>query len=185
MIDDIISTAKAAMQKTIAALKNDLGKIRTGRASTGLIEHIMVEYYGNPTPLSQVANLGVEDARTITVSPWEKNMVPVIEKAIRTADLDLNPVSAGTLIRVPLPALTEERRKNLARTVRDEAEKSRVAVRNARRDANHSLDQLEKSKDISQDDNRRAQTQIQQLTDSQIAEVDKLAAEKEKDLMSI
>jgi len=177
--------AEQRMQKSIEALKADLGKIRTGRAHTGLVEHVMVEYYGNPTPLSQVANLTLIDARTIGVSPWDKKMVGAIEKAIRESDLGLNPAAQGDLIRVPMPALTEQRRRELAKVVKAEGENARVAVRNLRRDANHALKELLKAKSISEDEERRAQEEVQKLTDRHIAEIDKLLVAKEADLMSV
>jgi ribosome recycling factor len=177
--------AEQRMQKSIEALKADLGKIRTGRAHTGMLEHVMVEYYGNPTPLSQVANLTLVDARTIGVSPWDKKMVGAIEKAIRESDLGLNPATQGDLIRVPMPALTEQRRRELAKVVKSEGENARVAVRNLRRDANHALKELLKAKSISEDEERRAQDEVQKLTDRHIAEIDKLLVAKEADLMSV
>ena len=173
------------MDKTIQAFKGDLAKVRTGRAHTGILDHIQVDYYGNPTPLGQVANLSLLDARTISVTPWEKKMVPAIEKAIRESGLGLNPSSMGELIRVPMPALTEERRRDLTKVVRGEAENARVAVRNIRRDANTGLKELLKSKAISEDDDRRAQDDIQKLTDRYIAEIDKALAAKEADLMAV
>lgn len=180
-----MSDAKNRMIKSIATLKNELAKLRTGRAHPGLLEHVKVDYYGNLTPLSQVATINVENARMLTVTPWEKNMVPVIEKAIQTSDLGLNPATAGQVIRVPLPPLTEERRKELARVVRDEAEKAKVAIRNVRREANQSLKDLLKEKSVSEDEERRAQNNIQKITDEHISEVDKMSSQKEKDLMSI
>ena len=185
MIADITRAAEDRMKKSVSALKDDLMKLRTGRAHPSLLEHIMVDYYNSPTPLSQVANIAVENARTLTVTPWEKDMVAKIEKAIVTADLGLNPSTAGTVIRVPLPALTEERRKNLTKVVRDEAEKARVAVRNIRREANTDCKDLVKAKEISEDDERRAQVAVQKITDKYIAEIDQVAAGKEKDLMAI
>jgi len=185
MIEDIRKDAASRMQKSIESLKHEFAKIRTGRAHTSLLDHIHVEYYGSDVPLSQVANIGVEDARTLTVSPWEKNMVAKIEKAIMSSDLGLNPATAGTLIRVPLPALTEERRKDLIRVVRHEAENGRVAIRNIRRDALHTLKELLKEKEISEDQERRAETEIQKLTDQHVGQVDQLLGEKEQDLLSI
>ena len=185
MIADIKKTTENKMQKTVETLKHDLAKVRTGRAHTGLLDHIMVDYYGSPTQLSQVASVSLIDARTIGVQPWEKNMVAKAEKAIRDSDLGLNPASTGDVIRVPMPALTEERRKDLTKIVRSEAEGARVAVRNIRRDANNELKTLVKDKAISEDDERRAQEDVQKLTDKYIAEVDKLLAEKEKDLMTV
>lgn len=185
MIADITKSAEERMTKCVASLKDELMKLRTGRAHPSLLEHIMVDYYDNPTPLSQVANVAIENARTLTVTPWEKEMVAKIEKAIISADLGLNPATAGTVIRVPLPPLTEERRKDLTKVVRDEAEKARVAIRNVRRDANNDCKDLVKAKEIGEDDERRAQTDVQKITDKFIAEVDKVAADKEKDLMAI
>lgn len=185
MIKDIQDDAESRMKKSIAAYKDELSKIRTGRAHTSLLEHVMVSYYGNDVPISQVANVAVADARTLTVTPWEKTMVGPVEKAILTSDLGLNPATSGTVIRVPLPPLTEERRKDLTKIVRQEAEKARVAVRNIRRDANNDLKQLEKDKEISSDDERRGHDTIQKVTDKYVAEIDAITETKEKDLMSI
>ncbi len=185
MIEEITEDAKTRMGKSVEALKTELAKLRTGRAHPSLLDHITVDYYGAQTPLSQVANVAVEDARTLTVTPWEKSMVPVIEKAILESDLGLNPNTAGTVMRIPLPPLTEERRKDMIRIVRQEAEQARVAIRNIRRDANHHLKELTKEKEISEDEERRAQEGIQKLTDRFIAEVDKLLEAKEKELMEI
>lgn len=185
MIDDIKSDAATRMGKSVEALVHELAKVRTGRAHPSLLDHIRVDYYGSEVPLSQVANINVEDARTLTVSPWEKPMVAVVEKAIMTSDLGLNPMSAGTVIRVPLPPLTEERRKDLIRVVRGEAESAKVAIRNIRRDANHELKEMVKEKVISEDDERRGQEIIQNLTDQHIKKVDEVLDEKEKDLMEI
>jgi ribosome recycling factor len=182
---EIRKTTEQKMQKSIEALKHDLAKVRTGRAHTGLLDHIQVDYYGSMVPLSQVANVGLGDARTITIQPWEKKMGPVIEKAIRDSDLGLNPASTGDLIRVPMPALTEERRKELTKVVKHEGENARVAVRNLRRDANTHLKELLKKKEVSEDDERRAQDDVQKLTDRYIAEIDKLVVEKEKELMTV
>ena len=184
-VADVKKSADQKMQKTLETLKADLGKVRTGRAHTGILDHIHVDYYGNPTPLGQVANLSLLDARTISVTPWEKKMVTVIEKAIRDAGLGLNPSAMGELIRVPMPALTEERRRDLTKVVKAEAENARVAVRNIRRDANTGLKDLLKSKAISEDDDRRGQDDIQKLTDRYIAEIDKALAAKEVDLMAV
>jgi ribosome recycling factor len=173
------------MGKSVEALVHELAKVRTGRAHSSLLDHIRVDYYGSEVPLSQVANINTEDARTLTVTPWEKPMVAVIEKAIMTSDLGLNPMSAGTVIRVPMPPLTEERRKDLIRVVRHEAEGAKVAIRNIRRDANQELKELVKEKVISEDDERRGQEIIQNLTDQHIKKVDEVLAEKEKDLMEI
>jgi ribosome recycling factor len=173
------------MQKSIEAFKANLAKIRTGRANPGILEHLMVDYYGNPTPISQVANLGLADARTINVTPWEKNMVAVVEKAIRESDLGLNPATQGAVIRVPMPPLTEERRKELTKVVKAEGEETKVAIRNLRRDANEHLKRLTKDKEISEDDERRAHDEIQKLTDKFVADVDKLVVEKEKEIMTV
>jgi len=173
------------MKKSVASLQQDLTKIRTGRAHTSLLDHITVEYYGAPVPLSQVANVNVEDSRTLTVAPWEKDMVQPIEKAIMNSDLGLNPATAGTVIRVPLPPLTEERRKDLIRVVRGEAENGRVAIRNIRRDALGDIKDLLKEKMIGEDEERRGETTIQSLTDEHVAAVDALLAEKESELMEI
>lgn len=184
-IADIRRTTEQKMHKSVEALKHDLAKIRTGRAHTGLLDHIQVDYYGSPLPIAQVANVGLGDARTITVQPWEKKMVPVIEKAIRDSDLGLNPATSGDLIRVPMPALTEERRKELTKVVRHEGENAKVAVRNLRRDANAHLKELLKKKEVAEDDERRAQDDVQKLTDRFISEIDKLVADKEKDIMTV
>lgn len=184
-IAEIKKTAEHKMQKSIEALKADYGKVRTGRAHTGLLDHIKVDYYGNETPLSQVANLNLLDARTIGVTPWEKKMLAVIEKAIRDSDLGLNPATQGELIRVPMPALTEERRRELIKVVKHEGENAKVAIRNLRRDANTHLKEELKNKTVSEDQERRAQEDVQKLTDRYIAEVDKLLQEKEKDLLAV
>jgi ribosome recycling factor len=185
MIADIKKTAEQKMHKTIEALKVDLGKVRTGRAHAGILDHVMVDYYGTMMPVNQVANVTLSDARTISVQPWEKKMASVIEKAIRDSDLGLNPSSQGDLIRVPMPALTEERRRDLIKVVKTEGEGAKVAVRNVRRDANAHLKVELKAKAISEDDDKRAEDDIQKLTDRHIAEIDKLIAEKEKDLMAV
>jgi ribosome recycling factor len=185
MIADVKKTAEQKMHKSLEALKADLGKVRTGRAHTGILDHVTVDYYGTPMPLNQVANLTLLDARTIGISPWEKKMGAVIEKAIRESDLGLNPSAMGDIIRVPMPALTEERRRELIKVVKGEAENAKVAVRNLRRDANHHLKDLLKQKAVSEDDERRAQEEIQKLTDKFIAEIDKLLATKETDLMAV
>ena len=184
-IAEVKKSAEQKMQKTLETLKVDLGKVRTGRAHAGLLDHILVDYYGTPTALTQVANVSVLDARTLGVAPWEKKMVPVIEKAIRDSDLGLNPATMGEVVRVPMPALTEERRKELIKVVKSEGENARVAVRNVRRDANHHLKELLKAKSVSEDDERRAQDEVQKLTDRYIAEVDKALAAKEADLMAV
>jgi ribosome recycling factor len=185
MISDIKKSAEQKMQKSLEALKLDLGKVRTGRAHTGLLDHITVDYYGAPTAINQVANVSLADARTITVAPWEKKMLAAIEKAIRTSDLGLNPVTVGELIRVPMPALTEERRRDLTRIVKHEAEDARVAMRNIRRDANAHLKELLKDKQIAEDEERRGQDEIQKLTDRYIAEIEKILQTKEAELMAI
>ena len=185
MIADVKKNAEQKMQKSLEALKADLGKVRTGRAHTGILDHITVDYYGTQMPLNQVANLTLIDARTIGISPWEKKMGSVIEKAIRESDLGLNPATQGDLIRVPMPALTEERRRELIKVVKGEGENAKVAVRNLRRDAKHHLKELLKQKEVSEDDERRAQDEIQKLTDKFIAEIDKLLAAKETDLMAV
>jgi len=185
MISDLNKTTEQKMQKSIEVLKADLAKVRTGRAHTGLLDHIMVEYYGSMVPVNQVANVTLLDARTIGVQPWEKGMAQKVEKAIRDSDLGLNPASQGELIRVPMPPLTEERRKELIKVVRNEGEAAKVAVRNLRRDANQSLKDGVKEKEISEDDERRGQETVQKLTDKYVAEIDKLLAEKEHELMQI
>lgn len=185
MSDAIFIDAKTRMQKSIESFVGELAKIRTGRAHPSLLDHIMVEYYGSDVPLNQVANVAVEDARTLTVTPWEKPMVSKVEKAIMTSDLGLNPATMGSVIRVPLPALTEERRRDLIKVVRNEAENGRIAVRNIRRDAINSYKQQVKDKAISEDDERRADATIQKLTDETIAEMDRLLTEKEKELLEI
>jgi len=185
MIADVKKTAEQKMRKTVEALKTDLAKVRTGRAHTGLLDHIMVDYYGTPTPIPQVGNVTLLDARTIAVSPWDKKMAPAIEKAIRDSDLGLNPAAMGETVRVPMPALTEERRKDLIKVVRHEGENARVAVRNVRRDAIHHLKELLKQKKASEDEERRAQDDIQKLTDRSIVDIDKLLQQKETDLMAV
>jgi ribosome recycling factor len=185
MIADIKKTAEQKMHKTIEALKADLGKVRTGRAHAGILDHVMVDYYGTMMPVNQVANVTLSDARTISVQPWEKKMASVIEKAIRDSDLGLNPSTQGDLIRVPMPALTEERRRDLIKVVKTEGEAAKVAVRNVRRDANAHLKDELKAKTISEDEDKRAQDDIQKLTDRHIADIDKLIAEKDKDLMAV
>ena len=185
MIAEIKKNAEQKMKKTIEALKTDLGKVRTGRAHTGLLDHVMVDYYGNPTPLPQVANVSLLDGRTIGVSPYEKKMAQAIEKAIRDGDLGLNPMTQGDIVRVPMPALTEERRKDLIKVVRHEGENARVAVRNIRRDANTHLKDILKKKEVAEDDERRGQDEVQKLTDRSIAEIDKLLEVKEADLLAI
>ena len=183
MIDEIQQDAAARMGKSVDSLRTEMQKIRTGRAHTSLLDHITVEYYGTEVPLSQVSNLGVEDARTLTVTPWEKDMVGPVEKAIMNSDLGLNPATAGTVIRVPLPPLTEERRKDMIRVVRNAAENSRIAIRNIRRDALGDIKELLKEKEIGEDDERRAGDVIQGMTDKNVAAVDAVLAEKESELM--
>ncbi len=185
MINDIKKDAEQRMQKSVEALKVELTRLRTGRAHPSLLDHVMVSYYGSDTPLSQVANVGVEDARTLSVTPWEKNIVPDVEKAIHNSNLGLNPVTAGTVIRIPLPPLTEDRRKELAKMVKGEGENAKVAVRNIRRDANSDVKDLTKAKEISEDDERRSQDEIQKITDKFIESVDAVVAAKEEDLMSV
>lgn len=185
MLIEIRKTAEQKMQRALEVLMTDLGKVRTGRAHAGFLDQVMVEYYGNMVPISQVGNVGLADARTITVQVWEKNMLAKVEKAIRDANLGLNPANSGDLIRVPLPALTEERRRDLIKVVRGEAENAKVSVRNVRRDANEQLKKLLKDKDISEDDERRTQDDIQKLTDKYVAEVDKALQAKEAELISI
>lgn len=173
------------MTKSIESLRVTLSRIRTGRAHAGLLDHIQVDYYGSPVPISQVANVTLMDARTIGVSPWEKKMASVIEKAIRESDLGLNPVSMGDLLRVPLPPLSEERRRELAKVVKTEGEHAKVAIRNLRRDANEQFKKLLKDKELSEDEERRAQDDIQKLTDRNVAEIDRILAEKEKELLTV
>lgn len=185
MIADLKKTTETKMNKSIEVLKADLGKVRTGRAHTGLLDHVQVDYYGSPVPIAQVANITLVDARTIGVQPWEKNMVGKVEKAIRDADLGLNPATQGDLIRVPMPMLTEERRRDLIKVIKGEGETAKVSVRNLRRDANNALKEALKKKEIPEDDERRAQDEIQKLTDKAVAEIDRLLAEKEKDLMAV
>ena len=185
MLDEIKKSADQKMQKSIEALKNDLAKVRTGRAHVGLLDHVMVEYYGSMVAVNQVANVNLGDARTINVQPYEKNMIAKVEKAIRDSDLGLNPATNGDLIRVPMPMLTEERRRDLTKIVRTEGENAKVAVRNIRRDANDALKRLVKDKEISEDDERRAQDEVQKMTDKAVAEVDKILQVKEADLMAV
>jgi ribosome recycling factor len=185
VLDEIKKDASSRMAKSVASLQQELTKIRTGRAHTSLLGHVTVEYYGSVVPLSQVSNVGIEDSRTLIVTPWEKDMVQPIEKAIMTSDLGLNPSTAGTVIRVPLPALTEERRKDMIRVVRSEAEGGRIAIRNIRRDALHDIKELMKEKMIGEDDERRAEGEIQNITDKHVADVDRVLADKESELMEI
>jgi ribosome recycling factor len=185
MLEDVKKTAEQKMHKSIESLQGDLQKIRTGRAHTGLLDHVMVEYYGSDVAVNQVASISLGDAHTINVQPFEKDMVAKVEKAIRDCDLGLNPATNGNLIRVPMPMLTEERRRDLTKIVRSEGESAKVAVRNVRRDANDSLKKLVKDKEISEDDERRAQDVIQKLTDKAVAEIDQLLQAKEADLMAV
>ncbi len=185
MIPELKKNAESKMQKSVEALKTDLAKIRTGRAHTGLLDHVMVEYYGSMVPVNQVANITLIDARTIGVQTWEKPMLGKVERAIRDSDLGLNPANMGELLRVPMPALTEERRRDLTKVVRHEGETAKVAIRNLRRDANQHLKDAVKDKEISEDDERRAEDEIQKLTDKYVAEIDKLLAQKEQELMQI
>src|SRR4030065_2059506 len=185
MIPELKKTTEQKMQKSLEALKNDLGKVRTGRAHAGILDHVQVDYYGSMMPLNQVANINLSDARTIGVTPWEKKLASAIEKAIGDSDLGLTPSSVGDTVRVRMPALTEERRRDLIKVVRGEAENARVAVRNLRRDANHSLKEAMKAKTISEDDERRTEDDVQKLTDRYIAEIDKALPPKESDLMAV
>jgi ribosome recycling factor len=185
MIAEIKKTTEQKMQKSLDALKVDLGKVRTGRAHTGLLDHVMVDYYGNPTQVNQVANITLVDARTIGVQPFEKNMVGPIERAIRDSDLGLNPATNGEMIRVPMPMLTEERRRDMIKIIKGEGEDAKIAVRNIRRDANNHLKDALKKKEIAEDDERRTQDEIQKLTDRYVAEIDKALAAKEADLMAV
>jgi ribosome recycling factor len=185
MIADVKKSAEQKMHKTIETLKIDLGKVRTGRAHTGLLDHVLVEYYGTPTPIPQVATVSLLDPRTIAVAPYEKKLATTIEKAIRDSDLGLNPATVGDVVRVPMPPLTEERRRDLIKVVKHEGENTKVAIRNVRRDAIGHLKQLLKDKKVAEDEERRAQDDIQKLTDRYVAEVDKLTHQKEADLMAV
>ncbi|MBX2849861.1 MAG: ribosome recycling factor [Acidiferrobacterales bacterium] len=185
MIDDILKDAEQRMLKSIESMRSEMAKIRTGRASPSLIDHLSVDYYGVDTPISQVANINVQDARTLAVQPWEKNMVPVVEKAIISANLGLNPVTAGDLIRIPMPPLTEERRKEMVKVAAAEGENGKIAIRNIRRDANSDFKDLLKDKEISQDDDKRAHDLVQELTDRYVAEVDKIVADKESEILTV
>jgi len=185
VINEIKTDAEQRMKKSLESLTTAFAKIRTGRAHPSILDSVSVDYYGNPTPLSQVANINVEDARTLSIQPWERTMIQAIEKAIMTSDLGLNPSTAGTVIRVPMPALTEETRKNFIRQARQEAENGKIAIRNIRRDANGSVKDLLKEKEITEDEERRAEDEIQKLTDKYVAEADTLLAAKEKDLMQV
>lgn len=185
MINEMKDDTKQRMTKSLEALQTAFNKIRTGRAHPSLLENVMVDYYGSPTPISQLANIGTDDARTLVVTPWEDKMVSEVEKAIMKSDLGLNPSSAGKVIRVPMPMLTEETRKGYYKQAKDEAEKARVSIRNARRDANSTFKDLVKEKEISEDDERRAHDEVQKITDSYIADVEKMLQVKEADLMEI
>lgn len=184
-IADIQKSAETRMGKSLETLKSNLAKIRTGRAHTGILDHVQVEYYGSPVPISQVANVTLMDARTLSVSVWEKNMGAAVEKAIRDSDLGLNPVGMGDSIRVPMPALTEERRRELNKVVKSEGEDAKIAIRNLRRDANEAFKKLVKEKEISEDDERRAQDVVQKLTDRCVVEIDKMIAQKEAEIMTV
>ena len=185
MIPEIRKTTEQKMNKTVDSLKTDLGKVRTGRAHTGILDHVHVDYYGTSMPINQVANITLADARTISVQPWEKKMVGAIERAIRDSDLGVNPSTNGDVIRIPMPPLTEERRRDLTKIVRAEAENARVAVRNIRRDANEHLKKLLKDKDVSEDEERRAQEDVQKMTDRHIADIDQMLQAKEVELMAV
>jgi ribosome recycling factor len=185
VIEDIKQDAKQRMRKSVEALQQELSRVRTGRAHASLLDHVMVDYYGSTTSINRVANVNVEDSRTLTVTPWDKGMVSVVQKAILNSDLGLNPMTAGTVIRVPLPPLTEERRRDLVKVVRHEAESARIAVRNIRRDANSDLKELSREKAISTDDERRGQEAIQKLTDRYVDEVDRVLFRKEQELLEI
>lgn len=185
MTEDIIKDADQRMKKSLEALKQEMQKTRTGRASTSLLEHVMVNFYGADMPINQVANVNVLDPRTLSVSAWDKNAIPAIEKAIHNSDLGLNPVTAGEVIRIPLPPLTEERRKELIKVVRAEGERARVAIRNIRRDANHTCKELVKDKTLSEDDEHKAADRIQKLTDHYVAQIDSLLDNKEKEMLEI
>lgn len=182
---EVRKSAESRMAKSVENLKSNLGKLRTGRAHTGILDHVQVEYYGSPVPVSQVSNITLVDARTLSVQVWEKSMAGPVEKAIRESDLGLNPISMGDNIRVPMPALTEERRRDLTKVAKGEGEDAKVAVRNIRREANDALKKLVKDKEISEDDERRMQDEVQKLTDKHVAEVDKLVAQKEAEIMTI
>ena len=185
MIDKLKKTATDRMHKSADSLKDALSKLRTGRANTAMIDHLRVDYYGSQVPINQVANVALGDSRTLTITPWEKNMIPVIEKAIMTSDLGLMPATAGNIIRVPMPALTEERRKEIIKVARQEAEQARVSVRGVRRDANTELKALLKDRKVTEDDERRAQDEVQKLTDKHIADIDKILAAKEAELLEV
>lgn len=185
MVNEVLSEAKTAMDKAVKALKKEMSKVRTGRASTSLLDDVMVEYYGVPTPLSQVATLSTPEARLITVQPWEKNLIPDIEKAIFKADIGLTPSSDGQLIRLPVPALTEERRREMVKIIKRMAEDAKISVRNARRDANENLKMLEKEKEITEDDLKRSEKDVQQLTDEFVSTIDEVVQNKEEEVMAV
>ena len=185
MIDDILKDAEHRMQKSIESMRGDMAKIRTGRASSALIDHLTVDYYGTPTPINQVANVSVQDARTLAVQPWEKNMVPVVERAIMEANLGFNPVTAGDLIRIPMPPLTEERRKEMVKIAASEGESGKIAVRNIRRDANSDFKSLLKEKEIGEDDEKQAEDRVQKLTDKYVALIDEIVKDKEVDILKV
>jgi ribosome recycling factor len=185
MINDILKDAESRMDKTVDATGSEMNRMRTGRASVALLEHLQVDYYGTPTPIVQAANVSVSDARTLSVQPWDKSMVTIIEKAIRESDLGLNPMTAGEVIRIPIPPLTEERRREITRLVRAEGENGKVAVRNIRRDANHHLKELLKEKEIGEDDEKRAQDGVQHLTDTAVTRIEQIVSDKEKEVMAV
>ncbi len=185
MIEEIRQDAEQRMQKSVESFRHELSRLRTGRAHTSLVDHIQVEYYGSKVPLRQVANVSVEDARTLSVTPWEQQMVPVIEKAVMSSDLGLMPTSAGQVVRIPLPQLTEDRRRDLVKVVKQEAEQARVAIRNIRREANSDLKELTKEKEITEDDERRGQEAVQKITDHYVSEIDRILEEKEQELMEV
>jgi len=185
MIDDILKDAEQRMLKSIESMRGEMAKIRTGRASPALIDHLTVDYYGTATPINQVANISVQDARTIAVQPWEKNMVPVVERAIMEANLGFNPVTAGDLIRIPMPPLTEERRKEMVKVAANEGENGKVAVRNIRRDANSDFKALLKDKDITEDEDKQSQDAIQKMTDKHVAQIDEIVKEKEAEILTV
>jgi ribosome recycling factor len=183
--DNILADAKSRMGKSVEAMKLELVRIRTGRASTALLDHLMVDYYGTPTPLNQAAGVSVADSRTLAVQPWEKAMIPIVEKAIMESNLGLNPMTAGETIRIPLPPLTEERRKEMTKVVRNEGESGRISIRNIRRDANTHLKELLKKKEINEDDEKKAQSQVQELTNDAVAKIDQAVAQKEAEVMEV
>ncbi len=185
MIEEIRKSASGRMTKTLEALRTELAKLRTGRASPALLHHLRIDYYGTPTPIDQVATVSVSDARTLSVTPWDKKMIPMLEKVILESDLGLNPVTSGEVVRIPLPALTEERRREITKLVRAEGENGKIAVRNIRRDANARMRELLKNKEITEDDEKRAHDDIQKLTDEYIARIDELVADKEKEIMEV